>query len=230
MRLLNVETYELEEFRDDFKFEAALQQCAIISHRWGDFEVSLQKFTERMKEPQQRRLFGSPGKVTPEYEGEAEGFLKIARACWMAKTFTSKDQDQDQEVVRKKSALKYIWIDTCCINKQDEQETRHAINSMFRWYSLAKVCFAYLPDASTGQDGFRRFQKLIKEEDTGKIVQQRVGSVEDSSYFTRGWTLQELLAPKKSISITVTGDSLEQGMKKHFVLASIQQPALNLST
>ena len=61
---------------------------------------------------------------------------------------------------------------------------------MFRWYSSAKVCFAYLPDVSEGRS------QALKEDNDGDNIKPRVGSFESSDWFTRGWTLQELLAPK----------------------------------
>ncbi|KAL7895601.1 hypothetical protein HDV63DRAFT_106841 [Trichoderma sp. SZMC 28014] len=73
----------------------------------------------------------------------------------------------------------YAWIDTCCINKADLVELGEAINSMFRWYSLAKVCYAYLSDVPAGDDPSIPGSKF-----------------RTSRWFTRGWTLQELLAPK----------------------------------
>lgn len=79
----------------------------------------------------------------------------------------------------------YIWIDTCCINKESSAELSEAINSMFRWYKAAAVCYAYLSDVSL---------------DTAKVddIQEQVGiqlQVSRSTWFKRGWTLQELLAP-----------------------------------
>lgn len=65
----------------------------------------------------------------------------------------------------------YIWIDTCCIDKTDPTELSEAINSMFSWYESASVCYAYLADVTDG------------------------AAFERSRWFTRGWTLQELLAP-----------------------------------
>lgn len=74
----------------------------------------------------------------------------------------------------------YFWIDTCCIDKTNNVELTEAINSMFRWYREAARCYVYLSDVQvTGtenndwQDDFRK-----------------------SKWFTRGWTLQELLAPE----------------------------------
>lgn len=66
---------------------------------------------------------------------------------------------------------RYGWIDTCCINKGDSSELSEAINSMYRWYQGSKICIAYLEDVP---------QKLLT----------------DSVWFDRGWTLQELIAPK----------------------------------
>ncbi|KAI0531709.1 heterokaryon incompatibility protein-domain-containing protein [Xylaria digitata] len=68
--------------------------------------------------------------------------------------------------------LGWAWVDTCCIDKTSTAELSEAINSMFRWYSNAKVCYAYLVDA-TDKDGLA-----------------------SSRWFSRGWTLQELIAPK----------------------------------
>ncbi|KAF2633882.1 HET-domain-containing protein, partial [Macroventuria anomochaeta] len=65
----------------------------------------------------------------------------------------------------------YVWIDTCCIDKSSSAELSEAINSMFAWYKGSSKCYAYLSDVD-GLDGFAR-----------------------SKWFTRAWTLQELLAP-----------------------------------
>ncbi|PTD11356.1 hypothetical protein HYE67_008127 [Fusarium culmorum] len=46
------------------------------------------------------------------------------------------------------SELRYVWIDTCCIDKSSSAELQEAINSMFRWYELASICFAYISDVS----------------------------------------------------------------------------------
>ncbi|KAM0513906.1 hypothetical protein ACHAPE_007261 [Trichoderma viride] len=77
----------------------------------------------------------------------------------------------------------YAWIDTCCINKNDLVELGEAINSMFRWYSLATVCYAYLSDVPAGDDPSASESKF-----------------RTSRWFKRGWTLQELLAPKHEIT------------------------------
>jgi Heterokaryon incompatibility protein (HET) len=76
--------------------------------------------------------------------------------------------------------LEWAWIDSCCIDKTSSSELSEAINSMFRWYRDAEICYAYLSDVSvpleevTNMDAFRF-----------------------SKWFTRGWTLQELLAPEE---------------------------------
>lgn len=67
----------------------------------------------------------------------------------------------------------YIWIDTCCIDKSDQIELSEAINSMFKWYRRAAVCYVYLSD--------------VRSEDM----------LPQSRWFRRGWTLQELIAPGK---------------------------------
>ncbi|KAI6040139.1 hypothetical protein EDC04DRAFT_1549837 [Pisolithus marmoratus] len=94
------------------------------------------------------------------------GYLKIMKAC---------QQAQDDN-------LNWLWVDTCCIDKRSSSELSEAINSMFRWYGNSKRCYAYLHDTSvfpTARD-FGRFR-----ESNGW-----------PEWFSRGWTLQELIAPR----------------------------------
>jgi hypothetical protein len=72
--------------------------------------------------------------------------------------------------------LNFFWVDTCCIDKTSSAELTEAINSMFRWYKQSAKCYVYLddvPDSMLSKDSLR-----------------------NSRWFTRGWTLQELVAPK----------------------------------
>jgi len=77
--------------------------------------------------------------------------------------------------------LNYFWIDTCCIDKSSSAELSKAINSMFKWYRNAKKCYVYLTDVSTtsGADCDSWEPAFLK-----------------SRWFSRSWTLQELLAPR----------------------------------
>jgi hypothetical protein len=78
--------------------------------------------------------------------------------------------------------VNYVWVDSCCINRSDETELSVSINSMFRWYSLAQVCYIYLSDVPGGQ--------TWDDHNTEDSAFRR------SKWFTRSWTLQELIAPK----------------------------------
>jgi hypothetical protein len=81
--------------------------------------------------------------------------------------------------------LQYFWVDTCCIDKSNNNELAEAINSMFRWYRNATKCYVYLLDISSpGIDIGDKSDQLPWE-----IV------FRTSRWFTRGWTLQELIAP-----------------------------------
>jgi hypothetical protein len=70
----------------------------------------------------------------------------------------------------------YKWIDSCCIDKSSSAELSEAINSMYKWYANAQVCYAYLSDVD--------------------VDQNLESALRLSQWFTRGWTLQELLAPR----------------------------------
>jgi hypothetical protein len=81
--------------------------------------------------------------------------------------------------------LQYFWIDTCCIDKKNSTELSKAINSMFRWYQKAFRCYVYLADVSAHNSNEHPQQNLLSWE----------APFRTSLWFTRGWTLQELLAP-----------------------------------
>ena len=74
-----------------------------------------------------------------------------------------------------KDGIEYAWVDTCCIDKTSSAELSESINSMYRWYQNAAVCYVYLFDVDT--------------------VTSVPSTFTTSAWFTRGWTLQELIAP-----------------------------------
>jgi len=80
--------------------------------------------------------------------------------------------------------LRYFWVDTCCINKSINQELQTAINSMFHWYQRASKCYVYLSDVQVPEEVIDARSFRITWEDAFRR----------SRWFTRGWTLQELLA------------------------------------
>jgi hypothetical protein len=92
-----------------------------------------------------------------------------------------------------RDGLQHFWVDTCCIDKSNNTELSEAINSMFRWYRGAARCYVYLSDVPTDdwvdtcpwELAFRR-----------------------SRWFTRGWTLQELIAPPSVEFFCSTGKRL----------------------
>ncbi|KAK1833048.1 heterokaryon incompatibility protein-domain-containing protein [Podospora conica] len=121
---------------------------AILSHTWGrdGDEVTLQEMVPGVLE--------SPIALKP-------GFDKIRRTC---------------RIALEERGLKYAWVDTCCIDKTSSAELSEAINSMFKWYQQAAVCFAFLEDWEPDQQTF-----------------------DHCRWWTRGWTLQELVAPRQTV-------------------------------
>jgi hypothetical protein len=134
MRLLHSKTLVLEEFSS-----SATKPYAILSHTWGEGEVSFQEM---------QRGEGS----------EKPGYSKIRGCCEVAYA----------------DGFRHVWIDTCCIDKTSSSELSEAINSIYKWYQEAEVCYVYLADVSLPISST---------------------SFAASRWFTRGWTLQELIAP-----------------------------------
>lgn len=105
---------------------------------------------------------------------QKKGYAKIQGAC----------------AVAKKNGFRYVWIDTCCINKQSSAELSEAINSMFRWYNHSSVCYAYLEDVSYIPSPSVLSLGAAETENPALFK-----ALSRSRWFTRGWTLQELIAP-----------------------------------
>lgn len=95
----------------------------------------------------------------------------------------------------KRDGLRYIWVDTCCIDKTNNTELAEAINSMYRWYQNAARCYAYLSDISDSES----------EGDSQQSPPTWESAFRRSKWFTRGWTLQELLAPASVEFFTKSG-------------------------
>jgi hypothetical protein len=91
----------------------------------------------------------------------------------------------------KRDGLEYFWVDTCCIDKANNTELSRAINSMFRWYQNAKRCYVFLSDVAN---------------DTSEIDNK--SALKQSRWFKRGWTLQELLAPRSVEFFSKEGERL----------------------
>ncbi|KAF4919638.1 Vegetative incompatibility protein HET-E-1 [Colletotrichum viniferum] len=118
------------------------------------------------------------------------GYTKILNACHQTQ----------------KEGLRYLWVDTNCINKESSAELSEAINSMFVWYRDAQVCFAFLDDVQFGPP-FYYTSSDLSDERTGLEIDDETGFIY-SRWFTRGWTLQELLGPTRLIFFDCNWKSL----------------------
>ncbi|KAI0753203.1 HET-domain-containing protein [Daedaleopsis nitida] len=154
MWLLRTSTGELEYFNSPSDVKGGY---AILSHVWQRREMSFQELWNLRLPVVSSQLDSNPrSRASP----------KIRECCKLAESH----------------GYKWLWIDTCCIDRTSSSELSEAVNSMFAWYSQAHVCYAYLHDVPSvgsltrGDSAFRR-----------------------SKWFTRGWTLQELIAPRSLV-------------------------------
>ena len=168
MHLLDVNTFELRD-RDEL---GSSIKYAILSHRWTDEDKT---FPLHLFMPSSN-----------EDEEMAQSRLQFKQRLKSARSNSSGENRAVAKVARachmaSEDGIPYIWIDTCCIDKRPGADVRQisiALTSMFRWYQEAQVCYTYLQDVSISQSG--GWQDQFKK----------------SEWFTRGWTLQELLAPR----------------------------------
>ncbi|KAK7732397.1 hypothetical protein SLS63_005075 [Diaporthe eres] len=152
MRLLDTTTFELASNSSSvFKQDG----YAILSHRWIDSEITFEQLGGHVDA---LRAAGDTPLESPQQE-------KIRGACQIARA----------------RGIRWMWIDTCCIDKSSTAELSESLNSMFKWYRDAKLCITYLLDV---------IRKGVGKEDFTNEADH------PSVWFSRGWTLQELLAPR----------------------------------
>ncbi|KAF6836345.1 HET domain-containing protein [Colletotrichum musicola] len=171
MRLVNVNTLKLEEF-----FNANIPRYAILSHTWGKDEVTFQDLDWLKDYEKNQTTYAS---LEPLIFQLGQNPVEKASALRRTAGF---DKIVQSARVAKHRGLQYVWVDTCCIDKTSSAELSEAINSMYRWYSAAESCFAFLSD-------------VVHCEPSDEIDIPSESGFEQSRWFTRGWTLQELLAP-----------------------------------
>ncbi|KAI0545175.1 HET-domain-containing protein [Xylaria curta] len=157
MHLLDTTTYEL---RSDNHLTFREEGYAVLSHRWVGQEITYDQLKDEIE-----GLRSDPAPArTPQLD-------KICRAAETARNL----------------GIKWIWIDSCCINRVNTIEQTESINSMLKWYSDATICITYLNDVQ-------------KHESYGNALDTKcLDSLErngPSIWFSRGWTLQELLSPQ----------------------------------
>jgi hypothetical protein len=181
MRLLKQHEDGTLSFTADLGRKDKIPPYVILSHTWGADE--------------EEATFGD----LESSSGEAEHKLKRFRL--------ENNNDKAKpgyEKIRfcgaqaQEDGLQYFWIDTCCINKENKAELSQAIQSMFFWYRNAARCYVYLADVSS--------TLLGTDEDVGPPQWEL--DLRRSRWFTRGWTLQELLAPSIVEFFSQEGDKL----------------------
>ena len=137
------------------------------SHTWGDDEPT---YWDWSTVREQHRYWGARSRRNKETRA---GFRKVKEACRQALT----------------DGWGWLWIDTICIDKTSSAELSEAINSMFAWYEASGICYVYLSDVYA--------HSTLSQEwtETDSVSRPASRQVETARWFTRGWTLQELIAP-----------------------------------
>ncbi|KAL9615789.1 MAG: hypothetical protein Q9160_009258 [Pyrenula sp. 1 TL-2023] len=132
----------------------------------------------------------------------------MSKAGWKKIQFCAKQAAAD--------GLKYFWVDTCCIDKKNAVELSAAINSMFRWYHKATRCYVYLSDVLIHGEGQNGHTNPIWE-----------AAFTKSRWFTRGWTLQELIAPEYIDFFSSEGERLGNKLSLEALIHSVTGIARN---
>ncbi|KAI0971023.1 heterokaryon incompatibility protein-domain-containing protein [Xylaria arbuscula] len=166
MRLINTTTLELEDCLE------IIPKYAILSHTWGDEEVTIQDW---MKPGTRDHLLSLLSALENEdisaRSGERPWLVhfnerEIGPEYQHRYTLLGPDERLNRfgywKILKtcleaRKDGLNYLWVDTNCIDKTSSAELSEAINSMYAWYRSSSICYAYLSDLQDSElDSFRQ--------------------------------------------------------------------------
>ena len=148
MWLLSTDRAELQFFPTSYAVD---EGYVILSHTWSDDESTFQDVQELKNQC----------KILDQIPRDHIS-SKIRNCC----------------IVAERHGFRWVWIDTCCIDKTSSTELSEAINSMFRWYAASEMCYAFLVDVPSND-----------------VLEAHDSAFRRARWHTRGWTLQELVAP-----------------------------------
>ncbi|KAK0711905.1 hypothetical protein B0H67DRAFT_586544 [Lasiosphaeris hirsuta] len=174
MRLINLKTLKLDEFQGH-----DVPEYAILSHMWTDEEISYQDYVwmdefrddvadglvDEMPRKTRKKLQARYAALTRK-----AGYIKIQRFIECCRT--GQDHERKQG---KPPTFSHAWVDTCCINRESSAEVAEAVTAAWAYYADTAACIAFLGDVGGSEMPNAEFYR--------------------SRWFTRGWTLAELLAP-----------------------------------
>jgi hypothetical protein len=185
MRLLNSTTLEFKFFNDE-----ACPPYAILSHVWGAEEVSYQNV--RFLQQVQRLPANHPmrGAYVAALEAAAGLELSVTREKPIS-NFAGLSKIEETAKIAKEKNLDWFWVDTCCIDKSSSAELQEAINSMYAWYKRSAYCIVYLEGPDCCRTAYFHSDRQVLPKMILKAILERC------KWVTRGWTLQELIAPTK---------------------------------
>jgi len=162
-------------YQDPYQDRSSCEACAATPH-----SMSASVRPRRLVHAQSLKLVEFSGDdLVPPYatlshrwlDGEEVTLPELSSPCEKTRSKSGYRKIEAACRLALKAGLDYIWIDTCCINKDDPDDISRNIRLMFSYYANAQICYAYLTDVHS-----KRFL--------------------ESEWFDRGWTLQELLAPR----------------------------------
>ncbi|KIV98900.1 uncharacterized protein PV09_09346 [Verruconis gallopava] len=146
--------------------------------------------------------WGSDEVLFDDLQTEDRVLLSDRQGFWKVKSCC-------EQVCARPGRIDYVWVDTCCIDKKSSAELSEAINSMFQYYAGAEYCLVYLEDF---------------EDDASPALE----NLKHCRWFTRGWTLQELIAPSDVYFMSKGWKPLGRRSELAAVISQITGIALNI--
>ncbi|KAJ8519460.1 hypothetical protein ONZ45_g3573 [Pleurotus djamor] len=166
---------------------------AILSHTWANRELGFRDVN----------VEGGMGVGSLE---KKEGYAKLDGMCRVAGEFM----------------CRYVWFDAVCIDKSNTMEMEETIHSMWKWYQNAYICIVHLSNTNLKLPSYPANSSVSPTGPRRRGDSKRKQLKEDP-WFRRGWTLPELLAPKRIKFYLGDWTKMDQRVGRRFDICRVQE-------
>ncbi|KAM5344393.1 hypothetical protein ACJ41O_012930 [Fusarium nematophilum] len=141
--------------------------------------------------------------------GEAVDEMMSRLQRWKSAIKLSSSIEEARKIFRTRifpgGGARYIWSDTCCIDKLNYGELSQSLSLMGDWYANAEFCLVHLDSdwrAADAVNDWNRFRREVKGEGDAQEANKTgiacFNAINGSNpeWSSRAWTLQELVMSK----------------------------------
>jgi len=165
---------------------------------YADAQKSLEiSITNQNKANQDAEFFGSDRRLGDAVDEMMSRLQRWKSAIKLERSMTEA-RDIFQANMFPNHGARYIWSDTCCIDKLNYGELSQSLSLMGDWYANAEFCLVHLDTDCRASDAIHNWKQFKGEPVNNSPNISSFKAIEGTTpeWSKRAWTLQELVMSK----------------------------------